>query len=147
VHAKVPGRGRGPGHAGGQDPAEAKPRRSPRARRRLRAHRSWGGHRQPAIGLGKRAGVDLRPGVTLGRRDLDEAREEQWNGSRRRGSAGLGVAEGGAVLDRLGVAEGVVEVRGEAEAGGQGVEVSVRWAGGGRTGRERRRCSEPVVGF
>jgi hypothetical protein len=26
--------------------------------------------------------------------------------------------------------------------GGQGVEVSVRWAGGGRTGRERRRGSE-----
>jgi hypothetical protein len=49
------------------------------------------------------------------------------------------VAEGGAVLDRLGVAEGVIEVRGEAEAGGavhagggQGVKVSVRWAGGGR---------------
>jgi hypothetical protein len=68
--------------------------------------------------------------VTLGRRDLDEAREEQWNGSRRWGGAGLGVAEG------------LVEVRGEAEAegggGGQGVEVSVRWAGG-RTGQERRR--------
>jgi hypothetical protein len=41
------------------------------------------------------------------------------------------------VLDRLGVAEGVVEVRGEAEAGGgvhvgggQGVEVLVRWVHG-----------------
>jgi hypothetical protein len=65
-------------------------------------------------------GVELQPGVMLGRRDLDEAREEQWNGSHRRGGAGLGVAEGGAVLDRLGVAEGIVEVRGEAEAGGRG---------------------------
>jgi hypothetical protein len=75
--------------------------------------------------------------VTLGRRDLDEAREEQWNGSRRRGGAGLGVAEGGAVLDRLGVAEGVVEVRGEAEAGG---------GGGGARGRRPRCRSLGAVG-
>jgi hypothetical protein len=73
--------------------------------------------------------------VTLGRRDLDEAREEQWNGSRRRGGAGLGVAEGGAVLDRLGVAEGVVEVRGEAEA-----------RGGGARGRRPRCRSLGAVG-
>jgi hypothetical protein len=80
--------------------------------------------------------------VTLGRRDLDEAREEQWNGSCRRDGAGLRVAEGGAVLDRLGVAEGVVEVQGGAvldrlggavhAGGGQGVEVSERWTGGDR---------------
>jgi hypothetical protein len=44
--------------------------------------------RQPAVGLGERAGVELRLGVTLGRRDLDEAREEQWNGSRRRQGRG-----------------------------------------------------------
>jgi hypothetical protein len=102
-------------------------------------------------------GIELRPGVTLGRRDLDEAREEQWNGSCRRGGAGLGVAEGGAVLDRLGVAEGVVEDPGEAEAGGctrAEAKVSKSWCGeraagarvgsggGGRAGRGARRGSE-----
>jgi hypothetical protein len=74
--------------------------------------------------------------VTLGQRDLDEAREEQWNGSRRRGGAGLGVAEGGVVLDRLGVAEGVVEVRGEAKA----------WGGGARGRRPRCRSLGAVGG-
>jgi hypothetical protein len=78
--------------------------------------------------------------VTLGRRDLDEAREEQWNGSRRRGGAGLGVAEGGAVLDRLGVAEGIVEVQGEAKAGGGAAHV-----GGGRR-RGAGRCTRAKTG-
>jgi hypothetical protein len=50
--------------------------------------------RQPAVGLGKWAGIELWPGVTLGRRDLDEAREEQWNGSRRRQGQGTRIRWG-----------------------------------------------------
>jgi hypothetical protein len=40
--------------------------------------------RQPAAGLGEWAGVEPRPGVALGQRDLDEAGEEQRSSSRRR---------------------------------------------------------------
>jgi hypothetical protein len=38
--------------------------------------------RQPTDRLGERAGVESRPGVALGWRDLDEAGEEQRSGSR-----------------------------------------------------------------
>jgi hypothetical protein len=85
VHAEVPGRGGGPGYAGGRDPAEG--RVVPESQG---AAAAWG-----ALELGRAgsrptgwAGVEPWPGVALGRRDLDEAGEEQRSGSRRRQGRG-----------------------------------------------------------
>jgi hypothetical protein len=49
---------------------------------------------QPANKLGERAGVEPRPSVVLGRRDLDKAGEEQQSGSRRHEGRGTRIGQG-----------------------------------------------------